>query len=171
MLFETLIMKHTFLLVMSFLFCSAQFSCNSVSVAKNEFKDKGEMKIPQDDVIFSEVRRLNRAIAIGEYLVITDFDQTVNLYSKLEDKRFSRSEPIPALEDNEFFLMLKPLMKNHLNGDIEVKKMESNGSVLNVYYEEIPNVEYSADKLKNPILILRVTASVPSEVKLINVKK
>lgn len=171
MLFETLIMKYTFLLVLSFLISSAEFSCRSVSMANNELKAESIMNEPQGNVEFSEVRRLNREVQLNDFLIIKDFSETVKLYGKLADKRFSRSAPIPTLEDNEFFLLLKPIMKKQIFGDLEVTKMEMKGSVLNVYYKEISNEEYLLNKQKDPILILRVNGVAPSAVKLINLNK
>lgn len=161
-------MKHTFLLVLSFLISSAEFSCRSVSMANNELKAESIMNEPQGNVEFSEVRRLNRKVQLNDFLIIKDFSETVKLYGKLADKRFSRSAPIPTLEDNEFFLLLKPIMKRQIFGDLEVTKMEMKGSVLNVYYKEISNEEYLLNKQKNPILILRVNGVAPSAVTLIN---
>lgn len=164
-------MKHTFLLVLSFLISSAEFSCRSVSMANNELKAESIMNKPQGNVEFSEVRRLNREVQLNDFLIIKDFSETVKLYGKLADKRFSRSAPIPTLEENEFFLLLKPIMKKQTFGDLEVTKMEMKGSVLNVYYKEISNEEYLLNKQKNPIVILRVNGVVPSGVKLINLNK
>lgn len=161
-------MKYTFLLVLSFLIGSAEFSCRSVSVTNNELKTESIMNKPQVNVEFSEVRRLNRDVQLSDFLIIKDFSETVKLYGKLEDKRFSRSVPIPTLEENEFFLLLKPIMKKQVFGDLEITKMEIKGSVLNIYYKEISNEEYLLNKQKNPILILRVNGVAPSSVKLIN---
>lgn len=164
-------MKHTFLLVLSFLISSTEFSCRSASMANNVLKAESIMNEPQGNVEFSEVRRLNREVQLNDFLIIKDFSETVKLYGKLADKRFSRSEPIPTLEENEFFLLLKPIMKKQIFGDLEVTKMEMKGSVLNVYYKEISNEEYLLSKQKNPILILRVNGVAPSTVKLINLNK
>lgn len=171
MLFETLIMKRTFLFVLSFLALATEFSCRSISVQKNEFKNETVVNVPQDNVEFSEVRRLNRDVQLSEYMILKNFDETLKLYAQLEDKRFSRSEPIPALEENEFFLMMKPKMKSELFGDIEVMKIEMKNSVLNVYFKEISNQEYLSNKQKNPILILRIKGKAPSGIKMITVNK
>ncbi|UFH31994.1 hypothetical protein LNP04_18815 [Chryseobacterium sp. C-71] len=140
-------------------------------MANNELKAESIMNEPQGNVEFSEVRRLNREVQLNDFLIIKDFSETVKLYGKLADKRFSRSAPIPTLEENEFFLLLKPIMKKQTFGDLEVTKMEMKGSVLNVYYKEISNEEYLLNKQKNPILILRVNGVAPSGVKLINLNK
>lgn len=140
-------------------------------MANNELKAESTMNEPQGNVEFSEVRRLNREVQLNDFLIIKDFSETVKLYGKLADKRFSRSAPIPTLEENEFFLLLKPIMKKQIFGDLEVTKMEMKGSVLNVYYKEISNEEYLLNKQKNPILILRVNGVAPSAVKLINLNK
>lgn len=129
------------------------------------------MNEPQGDVKFSEVRRLNSEVQLNNFVIIKDFSETVKLYGKIADIRFSRSEPIPTLEENEFFLLLKPIMKKQTFGDFEVTKMEMKGSVLNVYYKEIRNEEYFLNKQKNPIVILRVNGVAPSGVKLINLDK
>jgi hypothetical protein len=120
------------------------------------------------EVKFSEVRRLNREVPLKESMVIQSFEETVKLYRLLEDKRFSRSEPVPTLSENEFLLLLKPEMKIKQYGDIEVVKIEEEQSVLHVYYKEVDNEEYVLNKEKNPILILIVEGKIPSKVKLIN---
>ncbi|WP_230635094.1 hypothetical protein [Chryseobacterium sp. LC2016-29] len=116
---------------------------------------------------FSEEKRLNKDIDLKEFVILTTFNQTLDIYSKLNDKKFSRSEPIPTLFDDEFFILLKPRLKMFKYGDIDVVKIEKEKSVLNVYYTEIKNEEYLLNKQKNPILILRLKGDVPSNVNLI----
>ena len=164
-------MKQGLLLVLSFLIFASGFSCRTNSVSKNEFQTKSVMKIPQDSIGFSEVRRVNRDIIMNDYMIITKFTETVELYSRLDDKKFSRSEPIPALFENDFLLILKPKMIKQQFGDIEVTKMAMKNYVLNVYYKEISNEEYLSNKQKNPILILRINGAVPSSVKMITVNE
>ncbi|MBB4805017.1 hypothetical protein HNP38_000289 [Chryseobacterium defluvii] len=119
------------------------------------------------EIKFSEVRRLNKNISLKECMIVQSLEETVKLYGLLEDKRFSRSEPIPSLSENEFLLMLKPELKKQQYGDIEVIKIEEEQSVFNVYYKEINNEEYLLNKEKNPILILKIEGEIPSSVKLI----
>ena len=164
-------MKRTLLLVLSFLVGAAEFSCRSISVPKSELKTESVMNVPQDNLEFSEVRRLNLDIRLSDYRILKDFDETLKLYTQLKDKKFSRSAPIPTLEENEFLLMQKTKMKKQLYGDIEVTKIEMKNSVLNVYYTEVSNEEYLSNKEKNPILILKIKGVVPSTVKLINLNK
>lgn len=159
-------MNCAFLLVFSFLTCAIS-SCSSMSVEKNKINRQSLMNKENDSTGFSEVRRLNHKIQLPEYSFLTTFDQTLTLYSQLEDKRYSRSEPIPALFDNEFFLVLKPKLKKQY-GDIEITKLQKNDAVLDVYYKEIINSEYLTNKQNNPILILRVNGKVPSKVNLIH---
>ncbi len=128
------------------------------------------MNLPQDGIRFSEVRRINRDVPLNDYMILENLAETIKVYGQLADKNFSRSEPIPTLSDNEFFLLLKPKMKMYLNGDIQVIKMELKGSVLNVYYRENNNEEYLLNNQKNPILILRVSEAAPKSVKLVTCK-
>lgn len=122
----------------------------------------------QDNFVgFSEEKRLNKDIDLKEFVILTTFSQTLDIYSKLNDKKFSRFEPIPTLFDDEFFILLKPRLKIFKYGDIDVVKIEKEKSVLNVYYTEIKNEEYLLNKQKNPILILRLKGDVPSNVNLI----
>lgn len=164
-------MKSAFLLALSFLIGSAEFSCRSVSMPNSDVKVESIMKEFQGNIEFSEVRRVNSEVQFNDFLIIKDFSETVKLYGQLSDKRFLRSAPIPTLEENEFFLLLKPIMKKEIYGDFDVTKMEIKGSVLNVYYKEISSEEYLLNKQKNPIVILRVKGISPSAVKLINLNK
>ncbi|MCW3161174.1 hypothetical protein [Chryseobacterium oryctis] len=136
-------------------------------VTKNVIELKPVMREKDEEMKFSEVRRLNKDIHLEEYMVLQSFEEIVKLYSLLEDKRFSRSEPIPVLAENEFLLLLKPKLKTQLYADIEVMRVEEEKSVLNVYYKEINNEEYKLNKEKDPILILKIEGVIPSKVKLI----
>lgn len=160
-------MKYAWLLVLSFLTMATGFSCRNISTAKSEIKKEEGMAKRDETVAFSEVRRINRNIQMSEYMIISDFSEMVKLYSKLDDRKFSRSEPIPTLSDNEFFLILKPKLEKEQYGDIEVTKIDKNGTVLNVYYKEITNNEYLLNQQSNPILIVRVTGIIPTDVKLL----
>jgi hypothetical protein len=162
-------MKRVFLLIfLLFLFgFGGGLSCTTISATKNAVETKSIMSKNNNEIKFSEVRRLNKDIPLKEYTILQSFEETVKLYSVMEDKRFSRSQPIPTLSENEFLLVLKPKLKTQQYGDIEIEKIEEEKSVLNVYYKEINNEEYLLNKEKNPILILKIEGKAPSGVKLI----
>ncbi|WP_223607361.1 hypothetical protein [Chryseobacterium sp. OSA05B] len=119
----------------------------------------------QENVEFTEIRRLNSSIDLSEYTVITSTKGIKDLYMKLNDSKYSRSAPIPVLEEGEFFLVIKPKLKKIKNGDIEIEKIERNGSTLNVLYKEIENQEYAEKNQSSPILILKIFDS-PKKIKL-----
>lgn len=118
-----------------------------------------------ENVEFTEIRRLNSGIDLSEYTVITSTKGIKDLYMKLNDSKYSRSAPIPVLEEGEFFLVIKPKLKKIKNGDIEVEKIERNGSTLNVLYKEIENQEYAEKNQSSPVLILKIFDS-PKKIKL-----
>lgn len=163
------IMKRVFLLIFLLLLFGfgGGAGCTNVSATKNVVKTESGMSRNNNEIKFSEVRRLNKSILLKEYTLVQSFEETVKLYSVMEDKRFSRSQPIPTLSENEFLLVLKPQLKTKEYGDIEIEKIEEEKSFLKVYYKEIDNEEYLLNKEKNPILILKIEGKVPSGVKLI----
>lgn len=111
----------------------------------------------KEKIEFLEIRRLNSDINLKEFTVIRSTKEIKNLYSQLSSGNFSKSAPIPVLEsDKEFFLVLKPKIKNILYGDINVETLTTEGSVLNVNYKEIENWEYAERKQSNPIVIIKV---------------
>lgn len=123
-----------------------------------------ENKISQK-VEFTEIRRLNSNHDLNEYTVITSTKGIKELYMKFNDSRYSRSAPIPVLDEGEYFLVLKPKLKKVQNGDLEIEKLETDGSTLTVFYKEIENQEYAEKKQSNPILILKIMDS-PKKIKL-----
>ncbi|MDF2551325.1 MAG: hypothetical protein K0R77_600 [Chryseobacterium sp.] len=160
-------MKRAWFLVLSFFMIATGYSCRNISAVKSDIKAETSMSKQAGNITFSEVKRSNYNLPLGEYRVITTFSETLDIYSQLADKKFSRSEPIPTLSEDEFFLLLKPTLIKQKYGDIEVIKMEKDNSVLKVYYKEIGNSEYSLSKQNNPILILRVNGEIPTDVKLL----
>lgn len=163
-------MKSQRFLILLLLLFTAGVSCSNVVMAKNDFKENSSSNNQNGTKEFSEERRLNRDVELKEYLIVKTFEETLDVYTKLHDKRFSRSAPIPTLFDNEFLIVLKPKLKKLQYGDIEVIKIEEKNSVLNIFYKEIDNSEYLLNKEKNPIVILRLKGNIPSDVKLIPTK-
>lgn len=160
-------MKSVWMMVLSYLLLVVGLNCSSFALGKSDIKTNKLIMMQDNSVGFSEERRLNKDIDLKEFVILTTFNQTLDIYSKLNDKKFSRSEPIPTLFDDEFFMLLKPRLKVFKYGDINVLKIEKEKSVLNVHYTEIENEEYLLNKQKNPILILRLKGNVPSNVNLI----
>ncbi|AZB30075.1 hypothetical protein [Chryseobacterium balustinum] len=160
-------MKSVWVMVLSYLLFVVGLSCSNSVLGKSDIKTDKLIMMQDNSVGFSEERRLNKDIDLKEFVILTTFNQTLDIYSKLNDKKFSRSEPIPTLFDDEFFMLLKPRLKIFKYGDIDVVKIEKEKSVLNVYYTEIENEEYLLNKQKDPILILRLKGGVPSNVNLI----
>lgn len=160
-------MKSVCVMVLSYLLLVVGLNCSNSVLGKSDIKMDKSIMMQDNFVGFSEEKRLNKDIDLKEFVILTTFNQTLDIYSKLNDKKFSRSEPIPTLFDDEFFILLKPRLKMFKYGDIDVVKIEKEKSVLNVYYTEIKNEEYLLNKQKNPILILRLKGDVPSNVNLI----
>lgn len=160
-------MKSICVMVLSYLLLVVGLNCSNSVLGKSDIKMDKSIMMQDNFVGFSEEKRLNKDIDLKEFVILTTFNQTLDIYSKLNDKKFSRSEPIPTLFDDEFFMLLKPRLKMFKYGDIDVVKIEKEKSVLNVYYTEVKNEEYLLNKQKNPILILRLKGDVPSNVNLI----
>lgn len=159
-------MKIAVSLTLLFLLFAVGTGCGNSTWAKNNFNTRQATSMQDETVDFSEVRRLNRDVALKESVIITTFKETLDIYSKLDDKKFSRSEPIPTLSDDEFFILLKPKLKKLQYGDIEIVKIKSEKSALYIYYKEITNEEYLLNKLTNPIIIMRLKGNIPSSIKL-----
>jgi len=153
------------LFIKSFLFLNF-FSFLLINCA--DYKNMTQMNYQnknQDKVEFTEIRRLNLKTDLKEYTVITSTKGIKDLYMKLNDSKYSRSAPIPVLEEGEYFLVLKPKLKKIKNGDIEIEKLETNTSMLNVFYKEVENQEYADKKQSDPILIVKIMGS-PKKIKL-----
>jgi hypothetical protein len=125
----------------------------------------------QQEVSFSEIRRLNHSIDLKPSTVISSNEGILVLYEKLRDPRYSRSAPIPMLKDDEYFLVLKPKLSQITYGDIEIEKIERKNTVLKVYYQEVENAEYAEQKKGEPILILKIFEKPKNDNTIILIKK
>lgn len=132
---------------------------------------KSHGKENQQNISFSEIRRLNLSIDLKPYTVINSSEEIHALYKKLRDPGYSRSTPIPMVEKGEYFLVLKPKLSQIKYGDIEVEKLERKNDVLKVYYKEVENFEYAEQKIENPILILKIFESPKNNSNIILIKK
>ncbi len=123
----------------------------------------------QKAIEFSEIKRFNKDVSLPEITLVTTFEKVVEIYDQLSDKNFSRSEPVPTLEENEYLLVIKPKLNKIVYGDIEVAEIESKDQDLVVKYREIESEEYKSGKLKNPVLIIKLSGKTPENIKLLTI--
>lgn len=129
----------------------------------------GQQQKNKRNIEFTEIRRLNSTTNLKQSTIIKSTKEIKDLYKKLNDSKYSRSAPIPILEnDNEVFLILKPRLKRIKYGDIEIEKILADGSIFYVTYKEIDNHEYFEKKESSPIVILKVLEK-PKGIKLIEI--
>jgi hypothetical protein len=119
------------------------------------------------NIEFTEIRKLNAVLNMPQVSIINTTKEIKEFYKKINNQKYSKSAPIPVIEeDKESFLILKPQLKKIKYGDIEVQKVESDGSTLFVSYKEVGNQEYNENKQSNPILIIKILNK-PKKIKLI----
>ncbi len=154
----TLSINKLFLLVLAML---GLFSACSNSQNMNSSQSQNASQIE-----FTEERRLNHKIDLNEVTIINTLQELTELYSRMENPDVPRSAPIPPFnEKTESVLVIKPVLKNLVNGDIEIESIKKSKSKLTVNYKEIENWEYSENKWSNPIVIIKISDK-PSEIKL-----
>ncbi|KQT16836.1 hypothetical protein ASG31_10685 [Chryseobacterium sp. Leaf404] len=122
--------------------------------AVNSQNKQSTNKISKID--FIEMRRMNTASKLPELSIVSRQKEVLKLYRSLSDSRFSRSAPIPVLEDNEALVVLKPKLRSIKYGDINVSKLEEKNGKLTLYYSETENWEYAGEKQSNPVLIIKI---------------
>ncbi|MFC6267629.1 hypothetical protein ACFQH0_04500 [Frigoriflavimonas asaccharolytica] len=134
------------------------FSCNSQRniVVNENLKLNAQNVNDLEKVNFEEIRRLNLNINLKEITVLNDFQETLNLYQRLENGKYARSFPITSLQSGEKLIVIKPLLSKEKYGDLEILSIENKEGILNINYKEIENQEYYQNKWSNPILIIKV---------------
>lgn len=139
-----------------------------INCAPNQMKSqKGNT---ENQIEFTEERRLNHSIPLTETYIINTNEDLVKLYSMLEDPNIPRSAPIPSVDfTKESIIVVKPKLKDFQYADIEIESIKSETSQYIVQYKEIENFEFSENKWSNPIVILRVKEQ-PNKVVLEKVK-
>ena len=127
-------------------------SCsNSKKITSNQSENSEEME-------FTEERRLNNSIKLEEISIINSLDELIELYGKLNDPNVPRSAPIPTFdEQNETILVIKPKLKSETFKDVEIVSIQNKDSQLEINYKEVENWEFTENKWKDPIVILKVT--------------
>ncbi len=139
-------------LFLSLILVGLGISCsNSKKIASNQSENNEEME-------FTEERRMNNPIKLDEISIINSSKELIELYGKLNDPEVPRSAPIPPFDDqNETILVIKPRLKSETFKDIEIVRIQNNDSQLIINYKEIENWEFTENKWKDPIIILKVT--------------
>ena len=129
-------------------------SCNSTQIIA---QDMNTQILNNEGVSFVEMRRLNKEIELPEVSQLNDFTAILNLYKKLENSNYSKSFPIPGLDEGETLIILKPKLTIEKYGDLEITNIQKRGEELSIEYKEIKNQEYEIEKASNPILIIKIS--------------
>ena len=129
-------------------------SCNSTQIIA---QDMNTQISNNEGVSFVEMRRLNKEIELPEVSHLNDFTAILNLYKKLENSNYSKSFPIPGLDEGETLIILKPKLTIEKYGDLEITNIQKRGDALSIEYKEIKNQEYEIEKASNPILIIKIS--------------
>lgn len=153
-------MKKQFIFLVVFFFM--------IHCAPNQMKSQNGNT--ENQIEFTEERRLNHSIPLTETYIISSNDDLVKLYSMLEDPNIPRSAPIPSVDfTSESIIVVKPKLSDFPYADIEIESIKSEASQYIVQYKEVENFEFSENKWSNPIVILRVKEQ-PNKVVLEKVK-
>ena len=126
-------------------------SCNGIS------NTNAQKTSTLEKVEYIEERRLNKNVDSKDVFVLDNMDDITAFYTKLQNPGITRQAPIPALEEGESLLVIKP--KTNATTpytDIEVTSLTTKGTQLVVNYKEIENLEYTENKQSHPILILKI---------------
>lgn len=126
-------------------------SCNGIS------NTNAQKTSTLEKVEYIEERRLNKNVDSKDVFVLDNMDDITAFYTKLQNPGITRQAPIPALEEGESLLVIKP--KTNATTpytDIEVTSLTTKGTQLVVNYKEIENWEYTENKQSHPILILKI---------------
>ena len=129
-------------------------SCNSALITTH---DMNSHISSNEGISFVEMRRLNKKIDLPEVSHLNDFTAILNLYKKLENSNYSKSYPIPGLDEGETLVVLKPRLTVERYGDVEITNIQKKGNMLSIEYKEIKNQEYESEKVSNPILIIKIS--------------
>lgn len=139
-----------------------------INCAPNQMKNHNGN--PENQIEFTEERRLNHSIPLTETYIITSNEDLVKLYSMLADPNIPRSAPIPSVDfTKESIIVVKPKLKDFQYADIEIESIKSEDSQYVVQYKEVENFEFNENKWSNPIVILRVKEQ-PNKVVLEKIK-
>lgn len=133
--------------------CNSQ---NSAVLIENSKNNKSQNDT-NENIEFEEMRRVNANIGLKEITLFNNFQEILELYQQLENPKYSKSYPIPDLENDETLIVLKPELKNIKYGDFEITSIKKNGDSVFINYKEIENREYAQNKWTNPILIIKIS--------------
>ncbi|KUJ50780.1 hypothetical protein [Chryseobacterium sp. JAH] len=123
-------------------------NCQSQSADHNTFSQKAEIQ-------FEDNYHYPYSLTEKNFLVIDTQDKMDQIYSTIHKKNGGRRlAPIPAITDEDTFIIIKPALRN--SNDVSVEKMTIDNGTLYIKVKAFNNPNFSQTSRTSPNILLKI---------------
>jgi len=140
---------HLYFFLLLFLNCQSQTAKNNPVSPKLEIQFEDNFHYPY-------------ALTENKFLVIDTQDKMDKIYSIIHKKNGGRRlAPIPMVNDEETFIIIKPFLKN--SNDVSVEKVTFSNETLYIKVKEFNNPNVDIANRNSPNIILKLLKKIPAK--------
>lgn len=130
-------------------------NCQSQTAKNNPVSQKLEIQ-------FEDNFHYPYSLTENNYLVIDTQDKMDKIYSIIHKKNGGRRlAPIPMVNDEETFIIIKPFLKN--SNDVSVEKVIFSNETLYIKVKEFNNPNVDIANRNSPNIILKLLKKIPAK--------
>ncbi len=109
----------------------------------------------QNQILFEDKNHYSFAITSQDFLIIDDQDKMDEVFRIIHQKNSgNRFSPIPAIVENETYLIIKPPLKN--SNDVLIDSVSFHKNVLYVKVKEFENPDFDKANRISPNILLKL---------------
>lgn len=140
---------HLYFFLLLFINCQSQ-TINNYSISQ------------KSEIQFEDNYHYSYSLTENNFLVIDTQDKMDKVYSIIHKKNGGqRLAPIPTVNAEETFIIIKPSLKNA--NDVSVEKVTFSNEALYIKVKEFDNPNVDAKNRKSPNIILKLLKKIPAK--------
>ncbi|MFC3159305.1 hypothetical protein SAMN05443633_103225 [Chryseobacterium arachidis] len=129
-----------------FLNCQSQIAGNNAALQKKEIQFEDQYHYP-----FTLTKK--------SFLIISSQDKMDEVFTRIhKNNTGNRFSPIPAVVENETYIIIKPLLKN--SNDILIDTIHLDKNILYVKISEFDNPDLSKTNRTSPNILLKLNGNI-----------
>jgi hypothetical protein len=110
------------------------------------------------EILFQDKHHYLISLTQKDFFIIDSDEKMDNVFNLINEKNENRYSPVPAIVENETFIIFKPKLKN--SNDVLVDKISLDKNILYIKVSEFDNPDFNKSSRTSPNILLKLIGNI-----------